>query len=207
MSELREDVVIPWWQSLGLRREILDSSGTVNDVEMSLDRVANKKGAARPLYAKPSYYGEITHPTAQLTDFLARIAVRLSGTGDVDPRPIQLHQSMGGGKSHACIGAYHLAKSPREFFQAKDVGPAVLQRAQDISREELPLDLHKPHVVVLSCDSMTPGPAATVPELDGPVAASLYERFLHRLVGEGDAYDTYAPISATRRRSPRPSLR
>ncbi|MGW3087797.1 DUF499 domain-containing protein [Streptomyces sp. NPDC001108] len=187
---MKQSGVTPWWKALRIRPEILDASGSIADVQMSLYHAVYGTEDQRPQYADASYYGEITHPTGALTDLLARIAIRLGGGDEHTKSPalLRLDQGMGGGKSHACIGAYHLAKAPLKLGKT-DVGKAVLEHAETILGRPLPKNLENPHVVVLPCDNMTPG--ATVEEHDGP-AKSLYERFLWRLFG-GDysRYITY----------------
>lgn len=185
--------VTPWWKALKLRPEIVDAYGAIDDVQMSLHDAVYGKGATRPTYAQTSYYGEITHPTSQLTDLLAKLAIRLGGgPGEyVKTRALtRLDQGMGGGKSHACIGAWHLAEHPAEFA-ATDIGTAVHKQAADMLGRPLPTSLGSPRVVVLPCDSMTPG--APVQEIDGP-ARSLWERFLWRLFERDYArYEDYRP--------------
>lgn len=173
--------VTPWWKALKIRPEILDASGVIDDVQMSLFRAVYSTGAERPDYARAAYYGEITQPTQQLTDLLAKIAIRLGGGDEQTHAPslIRLDQGMGGGKSHACIGAWHLAAHPQEFAKT-DVGKAVFTYAQTVTGRALAPDLARPHVVVLALDSMTPG--ATERATDGP-GRNLYERFLWRLFG------------------------
>jgi len=194
-------VLTPWWEALELREEILGASGVVDDVQASLYRVVYGEGIGRPHYAKATYYGKITHPTSQLVDLLTKIAIRLGGgtrytSGSALTR---LDQGMGGGKSHACIGAWHLATSP-EALAREDLGREVLSQARAALGQDLPRDLNHPHVVILSCDNMTPG--ATDPEQDGPWAYNLYERFLWRLF-EGlpdqfERYETFKPHYANK---------
>lgn len=169
-----------WWRTLKLRDEITSPSGVTDETVASLYRVVYGQGSSRPLYANASYYGRITHPTRQLTELLTGIAVRLGGGAKSDRglRVVRLDQGMGGGKSHACIGAWHLATAPGELAR-EDIGKEVFAHAREELGTELPNDLNSPHAVVLSCDNMTP--AATNPEQDGPWAFSLYERFLWRL--------------------------
>jgi hypothetical protein len=171
--------VTPWWKALKIRQEILNASGQIDDVQMSLFRAVHGTGSDRPPYADATYYGEITHPTERLIDLLAEIAVRVGGGDDyLKARAVtRLDQGMGGGKSHACIGAFHLAANP-EALLATELGSKVAQRAKAKMGRDLPHDLSRPHVIVLPCDNMTAG--AGVQELDGP-AVSLYERFLWRL--------------------------
>lgn len=183
--------VTPWWKALRIRPEILNASGSIADVQMSLYHAVYGTGDQRPLYADASYYGEITHPTGSLTDLLAQIAIRLGGGSDYAKVPyalLRLDQGMGGGKSHACIGAYHLGAAPSSLAKT-DIGKAIFKQAESILGRALPKDLGNPHVVVLPCDNMTPG--VTVQEHDGP-AKSLYERFLWRLFeGDYSRYDAY----------------
>lgn len=174
--------VTPWWKALKIRQEILSATGQIDDVQMSLFRAVHGAGGDRPLYADAGYYGDITHPTERLTDLLTEIAVRIGGGEDyLKARGVtRLDQGMGGGKSHACIGAFHLAANP-EALLATELGQRVAERAKAKIGRPLAKDLNRPHVVVLPCDNMTPG--AGVQELDGP-AANLYERFLWRLVSK-----------------------
>ncbi|MEU2774012.1 DUF499 domain-containing protein [Streptomyces sp. NPDC007162] len=170
----------PWWETLRLREEITDASGVASDIQVSLYRVAYGEGANKPHYASASAYGQVTHPTSQLVELLTQIAIRLAGGPKHQSVPAltRLDQGMGGGKSHACIGAWHLVKDPEALAQ-EDIGREVFEQARAALGQPLPRDLNKPHVVVLSCDNMVPG--ATVPEQDGPWAHNLYERFLWRL--------------------------
>lgn len=184
--------VTPWWKALKIRQEILSASGQIDDVQMSLFRAVHGVGSDEPLYADAAYYGEITHPTERLVDLLTEIAIRIgSGTDYLKARAVtRLDQGMGGGKSHACIGAYHLASNPQALFDT-ELGRKVAERARAKIGHELPADLSKPHVVVLPCDNMTPG--AGVQELDGP-AGNLYERFLWRLFSKDySLYERYQP--------------
>lgn len=193
---MHETVLTPWWDVLELRNEILDTSGRPEDVQVSLYRVVHEQGPTRPDYANAAYYGKITHPTTQLVDLLTKIAIRLGGGVRYQQGVAltRLDQGMGGGKSHACIGAWHLATSP-EVLANEDIGREIFDQAERALGQPLPKDLGRPHVVVLSCDNMTPG--ATDPELDGTWAYSLYERFLWRLFAglpdQLDRYESYKP--------------
>lgn len=191
--------VTPWWDALRLRAEIVDASGAIDDVQMSIHDAVYGRGAQRPAYASPLYYGDITHPTGQLVDLLTKLAVRMGGGDDYLKAPalIRLDQGMGGGKSHACVGAWLLAEQASEFAKT-DIGKAVRAQAQETLGRTLLEDLGRPRVVVLPCDSMTPG--APVQELDGP-ARNLWERFLWRLFDKDYArYENYRPYFNDRSR-------
>lgn len=185
-------LVTPWWQALKLRPEIRDASGAIDDVQMSLFQAAYAPTGSKPLYSDATYYGEITYPTGQLVDLLAKVAVRL-GSDNYTSAPAlrRLDQGMGGGKSHACIGTWHLAAHSRDFSKT-DVGKRVFEAAAQIAGKPLPDNLGNPHVVVLPCDNMTAG--APVEVHDGP-AKNLYERFLWRLFEKDYArYEHYKPF-------------
>jgi Protein of unknown function (DUF499) len=176
-----------------LRPEVVDASGAIDEVQMSLFRAVYSSPEDRPQYADAEYFGEITHPTSQLVDLLAKIAVRLGGEDEYTRAPAltRLNQGMGGGKSHACIGAWHLATNPEELALT-DVGREVFAHASQILGRPVPAGLRDPHVVVLSLDNMTPG--ASVQEFDGP-GDNLFERFLWRLVGKDyPRYERYRPL-------------
>lgn len=185
--------VTPWWKALKIRAEILSASGQIDDVQMSLFQAVYGTNADRPPYADANYYGEITHPTERLIDLLTEIAVRIGGGSDyLKARAVtRLDQGMGGGKSHACIGAFHLAVNS-EALRGTELGQQVARRAKAKIGRDLPAHLNHPHVVVLPCDNMTPG--AAVKEFDGP-SNNLYERFLWRLFSKDYAlFERYQPF-------------
>lgn len=185
--------VTPWWKALQIRKEIVNASGQIDDVQMSLFQAVYGQGATRAPYADATYYGSITHPTERLIDLLTEIAIRIGAGPDYQKaRAVtQLDQGMGGGKSHACIGAFHLASNPTSLMQT-ELGQAVAAAAATKIGHPLANDLGNPHVVVLPCDNMTP--FAPVQELDGP-ATTLYERFLWRLFSKDYAlFERYQPF-------------
>ncbi|WLF51536.1 DUF499 domain-containing protein [Rhodococcus opacus] len=184
--------VTPWWKALQIRKEIINASGQIDDVQMSLFQAVYGRGANRAPYADATYYGSITHPTERLIDLLAEIAIRIGGGSDYQKaRAVtRLDQGMGGGKSHACIGAFHLAANPSALMLT-ELGQAVAAAGASKIGRPLAGDLDNPHVVVLPCDSMTP--FAPVQELDGP-ATTLYERFLWRLFSKDySLFERYQP--------------
>jgi Protein of unknown function (DUF499) len=186
----------PWWETVRLRPEITDSSGVLDDVQMSLFNAVYGAAGERPRYAKASYYGEITFPSDNLVDLMAKVAVRLGARRDLytrAPALYRLDQGMGGGKSHGLVGLWHLAAHPLELAET-DIGRAAMGVASRIADGELPADLGGPQVVVLACDNMTAGQGDVA--FDGP-AKSLHERFLWRLFG-GDhtLFKRYQPYYA-----------
>lgn len=99
-------MVTPWWQALRLRDELLDQSGAIGDVQMSLRGVAYGVGGQYPPYRDIGYFGEITHPSPSLVRIAADLAVRLGGQGGQagSAKTVwRFDQGMGGGKSHALV--------------------------------------------------------------------------------------------------------
>jgi Protein of unknown function (DUF499) len=173
--------VTPWWEVLKLREEIAHSSGSIDDVQMSLFQAVHGTVNERPAYADAKYYGEITHPSPLFTDLMAKVAVRLGGGENYTrARALwRLDQAMGGGKSHGLIGLWHLS-AHSAVFATTDVGRESFAKATAILDGPPSADLNTTQVVVLACDNMTAGKG--IAEYDGP-ARTLYERFLWRLFG------------------------
>ena len=162
-----------WADVLTLRPEISDADGQIADLQMSLySAVYTDRNVP---YADPVYYSEITEPTPRLVQFMSTVARRLGTRTRGGKALFHLDQGMGGGKSHALVGLYHLANSPGTFLST-ELGQRVRGEAEQGGAE---LDLDGARVVVLSADNMTPG--ATSPEF-GP-ATTLFERFLWALFG------------------------
>jgi hypothetical protein len=163
---------VPHWADvLELRQEILDTAGQIADLQMSLYSAVYTDRAVP--YQEPGYYADITEPTVGLVQFMGAVARRLGTTATGGKALFHLDQGMGGGKSHALVGLFHLANDPAGFL-ATDLGGQVRNEAE---RAGGTIDLTGARAVVLSADNMTPG--ATSPEF-GP-ATSLYERFLWAL--------------------------
>jgi hypothetical protein len=166
----------PWWESLNLRPEIVDAAGNINDVQMSLFRAVHEPSDT--VYADVQYYSDITHPTSGLVELMGSIAVRMAAPQRFDTAKAVWRgdQGMGGGKSHAQVGLYHMAHNPDVFFNT-ELGKEVLGRAESIANETISPDLGAPVVVVLPCD----GPGQT-----------LAERWLWRVVeGNNELFKKY----------------
>ncbi len=175
-----------------LRPEVITSGGVISDVRMSLHSAAIATGARVP-YARPDYYGEITHPAGSLVDFMARVAVRLGVPYSTQtPAVWRLDQAMGGGKSHGLVGLWHLATHPR-LLSATDLGGQVIKSALDITGRPVDPDLNSPRCVVLDCDN------TTATEEDFGPAKTLGERFLWRLFQPNhNLYEKYRPHLANK---------
>jgi hypothetical protein len=104
---------------------------------------------------------------------------------------------MGGGKSHALVGCYHMAANPEAFF-ATELGQLVRGEAEAAGSH---VDLRGTRVVPLCADTFSPGAPS---ENFGP-ATNLFERFLWALLdGDQDQWDALVaqgPNKATLQRA------
>ncbi|MFG3556523.1 DUF499 domain-containing protein [Micromonospora sp. NPDC047557] len=159
---------IHWADVLTLREEVRLTDGSVGELQMSLAKAVYQ--TVPVLYAKCAYYTDITQPTPLLVGFLGRVARRLGVQAVEAQACFHLDQGMGGGKSHALVGIWHMINNPDAFF-ASDLGRAV---ATEATAGGHALDLSEVVPVVLIGDSMSPG--KTDPRF-GP-ATDLFGRFL-----------------------------
>lgn len=171
--------ITPWWRCMALRPEIAKAGGNINDVQMSVFHVVHQPDVVP--YGDVNYYSEITHPTKGLLELMGSVAVRLAAPSNAGAVKAVWRgdQGMGGGKSHAEVGLFHMANGPEAFFNTM-LGEKVRQQAEDISGETIEPDLGVPKVVVLPCDEMDPFKPNK--ELDN-IAETFGERWLWRLVG------------------------
>ncbi|WP_439811678.1 DUF499 domain-containing protein [Streptomyces sp. P9-2] len=166
--------VAHWAEVLTLRDEVRQTDGSVGELQMSLAKAVYQTVPVP--YANIGYYTDITQPTPKLVGFLGRVARRL-GVSDLDAQAcFHLDQGMGGGKSHALVGIWHMISRPDAFF-GSELGRAVSLAA---GSSHHPVDLSRVVPVILTCDSMSPGKKD--PRF-GP-ATDLFGRFLWLLFAD-----------------------
>ena len=178
-----------WAEVLQLRPEVLQRHGHAQGLQMSLYEAVYQTTDVP--YREASYWCDITEPTDKLVEFMANVTRQL-GAAPLDGQLLgvgdslfHLDQGMGGGKSHALVGLWHLATNPDAFF-ASEVGARVLDVAT--RRAGHPIALTDVRTVVLSADNFSPGVAR--PEF-GP-AINLHQRFLWALfAGDRALYDQH----------------
>ncbi len=181
-------VVSHWADVLELRPEVVQRHGQAQGLQMSLYEAAYQ--TADVPYREASYWCDITEPTTKLVEFMAEITRLLAGAGLAGEmfdgnRLFHLDQGMGGGKSHALVGLWHMATHQDEFY-ASDIGQQVLGVARQRAGKDL--ELRDVHPVVLCADNFSPGAAR--PEF-GP-AVNLHQRFLWALfAGDRALYDSH----------------
>lgn len=182
-----------WTNALKLRPEVLARRGHADGLQMSLyDAVFQTTDVP---YRYTSYWCDITEPTTKLVEFMAEITCQLAGAG-IDGEMFggnslfHLDQGMGGGKSHALTGLWHLATNPT-VFAASDIGEKVRTVVNHRSNDAV--ELSGVRAVVLCADHFSPGVAR--PEF-GP-AINLHERFLWSLFeGDRTLYDIHVHAGA-----------
>ncbi|MDP9848105.1 DUF499 domain-containing protein [Streptosporangium lutulentum] len=157
-----------WANVLNLRDEVRRTDGSVGELQMSLAKAVYQTVPVP--YAKCGYYTDITQPTPLLVGFLGRVARRLWVAGVEAKACFHLDQGMGGGKSHALVGIWHMINDTG-LFLATELGLAVAAEATAGGHE---LDLSAVAPIILIGDSMSPG--KTDPRF-GP-ATDLFGRFL-----------------------------
>ena len=165
-----------WADVLKLRDEVVATDGSVGELQMSLSKAVYQTVAVP--YAKVDYYADITQPTPKLVGFLGRVARRLGVTGLESQACFHLDQGMGGGKSHALVGLWHMVHDP-DAFLATDLGADVMREAK---AGGYAVDLSDIRPVVLTCDGFSPGKKDA---RFGP-ATDLYGRFLWLLFAGRD---------------------
>ena len=177
-----------WADVLRLRDEVTGSGGAVDELQMSLHKAVYQ--TVEVPYRDAGYYAEITQPTPRFIEFFARVARRLSG-GHESRALFHLDQGMGGGKSHALVGLYHMAAHAGEFFDT-ELGRQVRTVAEAAGDE---ISLPGARVVTLTADYFSPGRPT---ETFGP-ATSLFERFLWSLTGgDRERYDRYVAMGVNK---------
>ena len=96
-----------WKEVIQPRRDVQDGSFKQSDFAVDLMKVV--KGVAPSEYQDAALFFERTLLTQGVSELLANVAGRLSGSGG-DP-VLELKTNFGGGKSHTLLAIYHLAKN------------------------------------------------------------------------------------------------
>jgi len=178
-----------WTEVLHLRDEVRHTDGSVGELQMSLAKAVYQTVPVP--YAKCGYFTDITQPTPKLVGFLGRVARRLGVHGVDATACFHLDQGMGGGKSHALVGLWHMVCSPDQFRDS-ELGREVYDVAGQARHD---VDLSNVHTVVLTCDAFSPGKSDP---MFGP-ATDLFGRFIWSLFdGHADRSGRYQHYEAPR---------
>ena len=99
----------PWREVVSPHADVLE--GTFQEAEFAADLSKVAKGTATQEYQDPVLFFERTYITEGMALLLDSVVKRMTGKGG-DP-VIQLKTAFGGGKTHAMLSAYHLARGDK----------------------------------------------------------------------------------------------
>ena len=158
-----------WKEIVVPHKDVLEGSFKQSEFAADLTQVIS--GTAPDEYKKPEMFYSRTFITEGMKFLLMSVAQRMSGNGG-DP-VIQLQTSFGGGKTHAMIAVYHLAKRDCDINSLQGV-PPILDQA---GVTELP----QAKVAVIDGNNMSPSESKT----RGPVTVNtIWGELAWQLLGE-----------------------
>lgn len=159
----------PWRELAVPHKDVLE--GTFKQSEFAADITQVAMGTAPAEYKTAEMFFSRTYITEGMRLLLISVAQRLASKGG-DP-VVQLQTSFGGGKTHAMIAVYHLAKQEAEHSKMNGI-PAVLDQA---GIHELP----KAKIAVIDGINLSP----SEPKKRGPVTVNtLWGELAWQLLGE-----------------------
>lgn len=103
----------PIWNTCTPKEDVVQGKLTDDQFAAKLMDVVRGKGA--PEYLDPKTFLESTYPIKELRNLVGGTSARLSGEGGSLPPAIILQTGFGGGKTHALIALWHLAKNTKCF--------------------------------------------------------------------------------------------
>ncbi|MBS1963094.1 MAG: ATP-binding protein [Bdellovibrionales bacterium] len=173
----------PWRELITPHKDVLD--GTFKQSEFAADLTQVQSGAAPSEYKDAENFFQRTYITEGMRLLLDSVARRISGKGG-DP-VIQLQTSFGGGKTHALLAVFHLAR--REVSPEKMSGiPPILDTAGIT-------DLPKARVAVIDGNNMSPSKprkrgSISVNTIWGEIAWQLLGEPGYKIIAEADKEGT-----------------
>ncbi|MBU4261625.1 MAG: DUF499 domain-containing protein [Proteobacteria bacterium] len=134
----------PWRELITPHKNVLE--GTFQESEFAADLHKVAHSTAIPEYQDPSLFFERTFITEGMRLMLESVVRRITGRGG-DP-VVQLQTAFGGGKTHAMLAVYHLARNEKP--------PSSLPGISLILDTMGVKDLPRAHVAVLDGNSLSP---------------------------------------------------
>jgi len=104
----------PWWQVAIPHRDIRE--GRISDFAADLSSIL--KGEASIEYVDPEIFFQRTHVTKGLKNIIKDVLLSLSGKER--SKIIQIQTPFGGGKTHALVALYHLAKHSEQVLRSEE---------------------------------------------------------------------------------------
>ncbi|MBN1931790.1 MAG: ATP-binding protein [Desulfobacterales bacterium] len=173
----------PWRELITPHQNVLEGTFQESEFAADLNKVVN--GSAPPEYQDPSLFFERTFITEGMKLMLNSVVKRLTGKGG-DP-VVQLQTAFGGGKTHAMMAVYHIARGEKPASQLPGIPPIL-----DLLKiSELP----RAHVAVLDGNSLSPSQprkrgSITVNTLWGEMAWQLGGEEGYRMLEKADQEGT-----------------
>lgn len=125
----------PWWKNAQPHDDIRKGQFDENTFAAKLDDVVRDDGSAPPEYRRADLFFRKTYLTRELTSVLADTLKRLAGTGGESV--VQLRTPFGGGKTHALIALYHLAKNHADIEDADRAAILKVAELSEVPRSRL----------------------------------------------------------------------
>ena len=98
----------PWYAVATPHEDIRE--GRLSEAVFAANLWAVVQDAAPDVYCDPQAFFAKTYLTAGLTNVLNKVSLALAGGADAGDRILSLQTSFGGGKTHALVALWHLAK-------------------------------------------------------------------------------------------------
>ncbi len=109
----------PWTQVVIPHQDILDGKLDSSIYAASLGAVVRQDSKCPPVYRNARSFFEATYLTQELKKLLRDVLKGLCG--DPGDRVLQLRTPFGGGKTHALISLYHIAKNRQDLSESPDL--------------------------------------------------------------------------------------
>jgi len=172
-----------WREIISPHKDVLE--GTFQEAEFAADLSKVARRTATPEYQDPALFFERTFITEGMALLLDSVIKRMAGKGG-DP-VVQLKTAFGGGKTHAILSAYHLARGEKPISELSGVS-AIVDKAGIT-------DLPKAKVAVLDGNALSPSQprkygTVTVNTLWGELAWQIGGEKGYRLLEKADKEGT-----------------
>lgn len=169
----------PWRELITPHKDVLD--GTFKQSEFAADLTQVQNGSAPDEYKNAEKFFRRTYITEGMRHLLDSVARRISGKGG-DP-VVQLQTSFGGGKTHALLAVYHLAK--------REVSPEKMSGVPPILDSAGITNLPQARIAVIDGNNLSPSKARSrggisINTLWGEIAWQLLGEPGFRIVAESD---------------------
>jgi len=113
---LTDNYLKPWYAVAIPHEDIRESR--LEEAVFAANLWAVSQGKAAEVYLDPEAFFTKSYLTSGLTNVLTRVSRALSGDADAGDRILSLQTSFGGGKTHALVALWHLAKNTERIRRA-----------------------------------------------------------------------------------------